>query len=78
MTAEDGFDIEPNELTLAFSVIDRNEPALDPAELQRYVNFGFYTLETDSDGQLETKYIKAAKCLDLYSDTFAQDKSYLS
>ena len=77
-TAADAFEIEPDELTLAFSVIDRNDPPLGVEGLTPYINFMYYMEEVNSDGTLRTTPIKAEKCLDLYSDTYADDPSFLA
>ena len=77
-TEADAFEIEPDELTLAFSVIDRNDPPLGVEGLTPYINFMYYMQEAKDDGTLHTTPIKAAKCLDLYSETYADDPSFLA
>ena len=76
-TIDDAFEIEPDELTLAFSVIDRNDPPLGEEGLTPYINFMYYMEEADSSGHLVFTPIKAAKCLDLYSEEYAHDESFL-
>ena len=76
-TSADAFEIEPDELTLAFSVIDRNDPPLGLEGLTPHINFMYYMEEVNSDGTLNITPIKAAKCLDMYSDTYADDSSFL-
>ena len=76
-TYEDAFEVQPEEFTLAFSVIDRNDPPLGVDGLTPYINFMYYMEEADSNGDLIITPIKAAKCLDLYNDSYANDTSFL-
>ena len=41
-TSADAFQIEPDQFTLAFSIIDRNEPYLGMDGLAPYINFMYY------------------------------------
>ena len=41
--------------------------------LAPYVNFMYYLEEADSSGHIVNTPIKAAKCLDLYNEEYAED-----
>ena len=72
-TSADAFHIEPDQFTLAFSIIDRNDPPLGMDGLAPYINFMYYVEEIDSLGNAIITPIKAAKCLDLYGEEYAED-----
>ena len=61
------FSVTPNEFTFAFSVYDYNIPQLKTIE--QYLGFYFYKVDKSAaDGDSVIKYIRAAKCRELYAE----------
>ena len=72
------FSVNPDQFTFAFSVYDYNIPKL--SAIEQYLGFYFYTVDKSApDGESVIKYIRAAKCRELYAtDDYADSTDFLN
>ena len=61
------YSLTPEQFTIGFSVIDRNESALSQDELEKIIGFYFLAAdESSSTGEPTYTPIPAVECFDLY------------
>ena len=62
------YSLAPEEFTIGFSLIDRNEVQKTPEEISKIIGMFFLAVDksSDSNGEPIETAIPAARCLDLY------------
>ena len=57
------YTVSPEELTLAYSVIDRNEIKVSPEDLENYIGFFYIVLNKNTTNPEENYiFVPAVKC----------------